>query len=45
VNIPYFHLTIVGSVDVQRYMAGIKRAQPDLLHDAGMTAVKMFCQA
>ena len=42
---PYFHLTIMGGVDVQGDMFGVNGAESDLLDQASMAAIEIFCQA
>ncbi len=45
VDPPYFHLTIVRRVDVQGDVFGVHGAELDLLDQASMAAIEIFCQA
>ena len=42
---PDFHLTIMGGVDVQGDAFGVNAAELDLLNQASMAAIEIFCQA
>ena len=42
---PCFHLTIMGGVDVQGDVFGVNAAELNLLHQASMATIEIFCQA